>query len=165
MAAGDVTHDNDTKQVTRTMRLDLPADADTAFPLFGPVRESEWSPDWKPTFITPVPGAQSREGAVFTTGERESPTVWVMTDYDPARRIVRYVHVRPGRIVAQLWIWVRSTAAQASQAEVTYRYTLLGPDGRDALDHFKQAFPMFKPHWEHALGAALTRQAGAAQAH
>ena len=35
-------------------------------PLFGPVREAEWAPDWSPRFIHPAQGAQ-REGVVFTT--------------------------------------------------------------------------------------------------
>ena len=162
---GDVSHDSATTQVTRTMRLDLPADADAVFPLFGPARESEWSPDWKPVFVTPQPPAQSRDGAVFITGDHESATVWVMTDYDPGRRIVRYVHMRPRRLVAQLWIRVSPASPHSSQAEVTYRYTVLGPEGRDALDHFRSAFPMFKPHWEQALRAALSRQTGGAKGH
>ena len=35
-------------------------------PLFGPVREAEWAPDWSPRFIHPAQGVQ-REGVVFTT--------------------------------------------------------------------------------------------------
>jgi hypothetical protein len=142
------------------MSLDLPADPDTAFPLFGPVRETEWSPGWKPNFAAPVPGAQTADGAVFTTGEGDAAVVWVMTDYDPAHRVVRYVHVRPGQLVAQLWIEVSAASPHTSRADVTYRYTLLGPGGRDAMQHFVGAFPMFKHHWEEAIGGALAGQAG-----
>ena len=154
-ADGEVVRDHALVQVTRTMSLDLPAGADAAFPLFGPVRESEWSPDWAPEFVTPVPGAQSPDGAVFTTGAKETPAVWLMTDYDPARRIVRYVNVRPGRLVTQIWIEVSSASPGSSRADVTYRCTLLGPEGRDSLAHFTGAFPDFKEHWEKAIRAAL----------
>lgn len=155
-----VSRDSVIVQVTRTMSLDLPADADTAFPLFGPVREVEWSPAWKPAFVAPLQGAQTSDGAVFTTGEGEAAVLWVMTDYDAARRQVRYVHVRTGQLVAQLWIEVIAASPRTSRAEVTYRYTLLGPGGKDAIAHFIDAFPMFKHHWEEAIGGALAGKAG-----
>ena len=151
----DVIRDGAMIQITRTMALDLPADADAAFPLFGPVREAEWSPEWKPAFIAPNPATQSADGAVFTTGAGNSPTTWVMTDYDPGRHIVRYVHVRPGQVVTQLWIEVSSSSARGSRADVTYRLTALSTAGRDLLAHFAGAFSGFKAHWEEAIGAAL----------
>jgi hypothetical protein len=157
-ADADVVREQTLVQVTRTMSLDLPAQADAAFPLFGPVRESEWSPDWAPVFIAPLPGAQSPDGAVFTTGGKETPSVWVMTDYNPARRVVRYVNVRPGRLVTQIWIAVSPASPGASRAHVTYRCTLLGPEGREALAHLTGAFPGFKEHWEEAIAAALARR-------
>ena len=45
IAAGDVVRDSAVVLATRMMALDLLADADSTFPLFGPVREAEWSPD------------------------------------------------------------------------------------------------------------------------
>jgi hypothetical protein len=164
-AEGEVLRDHTIVQVTRTMSLDLPTGADAAFPLFGPVGESEWSPDWKPEFVTPVPGAQTPDGAVFMTGGKETPSIWVMTDYDAARRIVRYVHVRPGRLVTQLWIEVNPGAADSSRADVTFRCTLLGPEGREALAHFVGAFPGFKEHWEKAIAAAVARRRPDVQPH
>jgi hypothetical protein len=57
-------------------------------------------------------------------------------------RIVRYVHLQPGQLVAQLWILVSGASAHSSNVEVTYRCTLVGPAGREALDSFTSAFPM-----------------------
>jgi len=159
-ANSDITRDSMLVQATRTMSLDLPGSADAAFPLFGPVDEAKWSPGWSPRFVTPLPGAQSPDGAVFTTGDADLPTVWVMTDFDPEARMVRYVQVRPGQLAVQLWIWVSAVSPHASRAEVTYRYTLLGPGGRGAMDHFVAAFPGFQHHWETFIGAALTGRAG-----
>src|SRR5512146_3153269 len=85
---------------TRTMQLALRAPADAAFPLFGPVREREWSPDWSPRFLWPPAPAQGPAGAVFTTGgDGGAAALWVMTDYDPAARLVRYVILHPGALV------------------------------------------------------------------
>jgi hypothetical protein len=151
----EVKHDTSLVQATRTMTLDLPAAADKVFPLFGPVRESEWSPDWRPAFVTPLAREQTSDGAVFTVEGDPDSAVWVMTDYEPDTRRVRYVIVRPGALVTQLWIEVRSTGPNASQADVTYRTTLLGPAGRPALDHFISGFAHRKPHWEHAIRTAL----------
>lgn len=154
-APSDVNRGGHAIQVTRTMTLELAADADRAFPLFGVVRESEWSPDWAPSFLVPAEPAQSQDGAVFTTGDPESPTTWVMTDYDPRRHVVRYVHVRPGHMLAQLWIQVRASSAHSASADVTYRCTALGPEGHADIEHFRGAFPSFQHHWESAIGAAL----------
>ena len=45
--------------------FDLPAAASRALPLFGPVREAEWSPDWNPDFVYPAENRQAA-GTVFT---------------------------------------------------------------------------------------------------
>ena len=155
-ADAEITRDGVRVQVTRAMSLDLPGSADAAFPLFGPVDEAKWAPGWSPRFVSPLPGAQSPDGAIFTTGDADPPVVWVMTDFDPEARIVRYVNVRSGHLVIQLWISVSVVSPHASRAEVTYRYTLLGPGGREAMDHFVDGFPGFKQHWEQHIGAALT---------
>ena len=151
----DVKRDTSLVQVTRTMTLELPASADTVFPLFGPVREAEWSPDWHPRFVTPLVPGQTSDGAVFTVEGDPDSAAWVMTDFQPDARCVRYVIVRPGRLLTQLWIMVRPTGPAMSQADVTYRTTLLGPAGRPALDHFVADFAHRRPHWEHAITAAL----------
>jgi hypothetical protein len=157
----EVTNADGRVQVIRTMTLHLAAPADALFPLFGPVREAEWSPDWKPTFIVPDPPAQGRAGAVFTTED----AVWVMTDYDPARRQVRYVTLHPGRVVAQLWIDVSEEGPGRSRAVVTYRMTLLGPEGRATLDHFVTSFEHWPHHWEQAIAATLAGSSSSPRHH
>lgn len=159
-----VTHKGSTIQATRTMSLDLPGSADRAFPLFGPDREREWSPDWNPAFIAPVTPGQSPDGAIFLVDHDPTPMVWVMTDYDPAQRIVRYVVVRTGRAVTQLWIQVVPVSASACRADVTYRYTSLAPEGQHLVEHFMQTFPGWKQHWESHIAPVLAH-GGAAASH
>ena len=150
-------------QATRTMSLDLPGSADAAFPLFGPAREQEWSPEWNPGFVVPTSPGQSADGAIFTLDHHATtPMVWVMTDYDPVERVVRYVVVRAGRAVTQLWIQVVPVSATKCRADVTYRYTSLGPEGDDGVTHFIESFHGWKHHWETAIGPVLTRGARAA---
>jgi len=150
-----VRRDDVRLQATRTMTLDLPGPANAVFAMFGPLGEKIWSPGWNPTFITPSPDAQTPDGAVFTTGGPDDVAVWVMTDFDPVQRIVRYVHVRPGKIAAQLWISVDAVSERRSRADVTFRYTRLGPAGDVAMQHFLDNFPHYKEHWEQFIGQAL----------
>jgi len=63
----------------QSFAFDLPAGVADATPLFGPVREREWSPDWAPRFIHPADPAQ-REGAVFTTATHNGTRLWVLTE-------------------------------------------------------------------------------------
>src|ERR1700689_5409508 len=46
--------------------LHLPAPPAVVFPLFGPVRESEWAPHWNPTILYP-PDRSQKAGMAFTT--------------------------------------------------------------------------------------------------
>ena len=153
-------------QATRTMSLDLPGSADRAFPLFGADREREWSPEWDPKFVAPTSPGQSPDGAIFLLDHHDpTPMVWVMTDYDPGERIVRYAVVRPGRAVTQLWIRVVPVSANACRADVTYRYTSLAPEGQHVVEHFIQAFPEWKHHWESHIGPVLAHGGPKAQGH
>ena len=63
--------------------LRLPATPSVVFPLFGPIRESEWSPHWNPTLLYPAEHIQ-KAGAVFTTREHDQDVIWILTAYDEA---------------------------------------------------------------------------------
>jgi hypothetical protein len=146
---------------SRTMRLALHADADTAFPLFGPVRETEWSPEWSPRFLFPAAPAQRSDGAVFTTeGQGGVANLWVMTDYDVKGRLVRYVILHPGLSVGELSIHVEPAGAGASTADVTYRFTAVSAEGNDSIARWTAHFPHLQPHWEEALNTRLATHDG-----
>ena len=54
------------EQRTQSFTIILNGSVSDVTPLFGPVREAEWAPDWSPRFIHPAHGVQ-HEGVVFTT--------------------------------------------------------------------------------------------------
>jgi hypothetical protein len=54
------------QQQAQSFTITLQGSVAEITPLFGPVREQEWAPDWAPHFIYPAQGGQE-EGAVFTT--------------------------------------------------------------------------------------------------
>src|SRR5207237_8212153 len=70
------------EQRTQSFTIILNGSVSEVTPLFGPVREAEWAPDWSPRFIHPVQGVQ-REGVVFTTSPGDGrDRLWMLTTYD-----------------------------------------------------------------------------------
>ena len=70
------------EQRTQSFAIVLRGSVADVTPLFGPVREPEWTPTWTPRFIHPLEGAQ-REGVVFTTtSANDKERLWLLTAYD-----------------------------------------------------------------------------------
>ena len=83
------------EQRTQSFTIILNGSVSDVTPLFGPVREAEWAPDWLPRFIHPAQGVQ-REGVIFTTSRGHgSDRLWVLTTYDVGNGRVEYVVVIP----------------------------------------------------------------------
>src|SRR5215470_15976906 len=75
-------------------------------PLFGPVREAEWAPDWSPRFIHPATGVQ-REGVVLTTTSAHGgDRLWLLTTYDVADGRVEYVVTATALVTTEIKICV-----------------------------------------------------------
>ena len=77
------------EQRARSFTIGLNGSVADVTPLFGPVREAEWAPDWSPRFIHPAQGAQ-REGVVFTTTSDGRDRLWLLTTYDLGNGRVEY---------------------------------------------------------------------------
>jgi hypothetical protein len=144
------------RQIERTMTLSLAGPADEAFPLFGPLRECEWEPEWNPVFIAPDEGQSCAAGTVFVVpGPPEG--VWVMTAYDVARRQVRYVMVQPRLVTSEIAVDVTPSGPQSSTAVVAYRRTALTEAGEAALDEFIRVWPSWAGQWQGAINAVLSK--------
>lgn len=134
---------------TATIVLHLNAPANIAFPLFDPVNETKWDPQWKPRLL----GDRVAEGLVFLVGEGESRTAWLVDRYDPADHRIAYVVAGRStltRIAIQL-----QDARSASTATVTYTKTALDPEAVASVEHFAAHFPLEAPHWETAINGVL----------
>jgi hypothetical protein len=137
-----------------SITLHLPAPPAMAFPLFGPVRESEWSPHWSPRFLYPLNPTQSA-GAVFTVGEKDAETVWMLSTYDEAGLVIGYVILWHGMCATKLDIALKPAAQNTTEATVTYRRTALSEAGDKYVREFAQDFPSQRDHWEHAISQRL----------
>jgi hypothetical protein len=143
-----------------TQSLDGPPGA--VFPLLCPVLEREWVPGWDPGMVISESGVAERD-CVFTTPE-ETPSgrreaTWVITEHDPVAGRVEMLKLTPGYLLTRLWIHVRPREG-GSLAEVTYRYTALGPEGEQYVaSRTEAAYADFMRTWENALNDHLRRRA------
>jgi hypothetical protein len=146
------------EQRTQFFTIALNGSVADVTPLFGPVREVEWAPDWAPRFIHPPQGVQ-REGVVFTTATgRGKDRFWLLTTYDVKNGRVEYVVVTPAFTASEIKIRVFPNGEQHCKATITYRRSALVPEGNEEvanLDaHWAEEQRM---HWETAINEALTR--------
>jgi hypothetical protein len=139
--------------------LHLPGPPAEAFPLFGPVREAEWSPHWTPAFLYPAGGAQAT-GAVFTTGSGVAERIWILSLYDEKALQISYSIFCAGQYVTKLDISLKPEP-RGTEATVTYRNTSLSEAGDRYVREFARDFPGQREHWEHAIGARLRELHGA----
>lgn len=142
-----------------SMVLRLPAPPALAFPLFGPVRETEWAPEWSPTILYP-PDRSQKAGAVFTTTNRHQDRIWVLSTYDEAALKISYVIVRPRISAGQLDIALRAVGQSESEVTVTHRVTSLSEEGDAHVKTMATHFPLEREEWEQAISARLRELMG-----
>jgi len=127
-------------------------------PLFGPVREAEWAPDWSPRFIHPAQGVQ-REGVVFTTTSGDGrDRLWLLTTYDLGNGRVEYVVITPAFTANEIKIRVLSDGERHSRAMIMYRRSALAPEGNIEVAKLDAHWAeQQRIHWETTINEALIK--------
>jgi hypothetical protein len=127
-------------------------------PFFGPVRESEWAPDWSPRFIHPAKGVQ-REGVVFTTSSGHGrDRLWLLTTYDVKNGRVEYVVMTPAFTADEIKVRVVPDGEQHCKATITYRRSALTPEGNEEVAKLDAHWAeQQRIHWETAISEALAK--------
>jgi hypothetical protein len=127
-------------------------------PLFGPVREAEWAPDWSPRFIHPAQGVQ-REGVVFTTTSGHGKDrLWLLTTYEVTNGRVEYVVMTPAFTANEIKIRVVPDGEQHCKATITYRRSALAPEGNEEVAKLDAHWAEEqRRHWELAINDALEK--------
>lgn len=128
-------------------------------PLFGPVREREWAPDWAPHFIYPAQGGQE-EGAVFTTTSANGQErLWLLTTYNVEHGEVEYVVITPGFTANQIKIQIAPDGEKQSKATITYRHSALAPEGNEEVRKLSPDWAAHqRVHWESAINSVLKKK-------
>ena len=86
-----------------SITIDLDAAPAVVLPLFGPVREAEWTHGWSPVMLYPGDGKQPT-GSVFTTSDKSREVVWVATRFDDRALEVNYTQVLPNVWAGEIFI-------------------------------------------------------------
>lgn len=145
------------QQITRTQTIHLPAAPAEVFPLFSPLGETSWEPDWNPTMLYPASGA-AQVGTVFTTQHASEPAkIWTIISYDPDQTTISYLNVAPTSHLTRIDITCAATGPQTTSADVSYTFTALTPDGSAYLDSFTEDhYRAYIASWETAITHYLT---------
>jgi hypothetical protein len=146
------------EQRTQSFTVGLNGSVADVTPLFGPVREAEWAPDWSPRFIHPAQGVQS-EGVVFTTTSGHGKDrVWLLTTYDVSNGRVEYVVMTPAFTANEIKIRVVPDGEQRCKATITYRRSALAPEGNEEVSKLDANWAEEQRiHWETAINKALAK--------
>jgi len=128
------------------------------FPLFGMMKERDWSPGWNPTPVFPQTG-EITEGAVYRTPGHvhgEGPLTWVVSRYDTSASHLTYLITAPDRVVT---IDIRCAALSDSNTRATITYTLTGltEEGNEICHHLLlRQFTHRLQDWQTAINQYLT---------
>jgi hypothetical protein len=146
------------EQRTQSFTISLNGSVADVTPLFGPVRETEWAPDWSPHFIYPAKGAQ-HEGAVFTTTSGHGKDrLWLLTTYDVSNGRVEYVVMIPTFMTNEIKIHVVPDGEEHCKATITYRRSALAPEGNDEVSKLDAHWAEEQRiHWQTAINEALVK--------
>jgi hypothetical protein len=143
------------KRATHTRRLRLDAPAEKVFPLFCPVRETEWADGWSPDVVISSCGIAERD-CVFLTSDKRGSAVWYVTRHEPEQFLVEMLKITPGATACRLNIHLGNEGTGCI-ADVTYTHTSLGPAGNDLVAAFTaEHYQEFMQGWEDALNHFLT---------
>ena len=145
-------------QQTQSFTIGLNGSVADVTPLFGPVREAEWAPEWSPHFVHPAQGEQ-REGVVFTTeGSHSRDRLWLLTTYDVANGRVECVVILPALTASEIKIRVVPDGEQRCKATITYRRSALAADGNQEVAKLDARWAKEQQlQWEKAINEALAK--------
>jgi hypothetical protein len=144
--------------VTGVVRVPLPPPE--TFALFTPSGEKAWATGWAPHFPVPVED-ETAIGTVFETDDGKGRTTWVVAGCEPGRRIT-YARITAGDRAGTVTVDCGDAGGNATEAQVTYALTALGPEAGQDLATFAAHYDQFLRHWEQAIAKVLAHRSRSA---
>jgi hypothetical protein len=140
---------------THTQTLSLNAPVEVTFPLFGPIEEARWAAGWNPHILFSDSSLGDSAGTIFTSQHAEGDTIWAVARFDHTDRVIDYVRVTPGKMIALLHITCDAANADHSTAHITYTFTALTEAGNHLVEHLREMHPTSVRQWEQAINHYL----------
>ncbi len=139
-------------RLSHTQRYDAPVEQ--VFPLLCPVREHDYLPHWKADIVYLESGLAEQGGIFTTVADGGGRDVWVISRYEPPRRI-QFVRVDALR-VAVYDLHVEAAVDGGTRIRWEQQITSLSPDGDAGVrQHGQESFSAMHEalarHLEHYL--------------
>jgi hypothetical protein len=139
----------------RTHAFDLPVAQDAAFRFFEPEGERAWAPGWAPRYVYPSNGV-AEKGMVFTTGDGDDLTIWIVLGHAPDVGAVEYARITPGQRLAIVRVHCSGIDKVMTRVTVSYEFTGLSEAGNAYVHSMDEAsYRAFIESWSEAIRRAL----------
>jgi hypothetical protein len=119
------------ERISRTATIQVNAQIEVVFPLFGPLKEKEWADGWDPEIIYSRTNLVEQHMMFRTKGRNPSESfyAWTITTYNPDQHIIEYTV----STVNRLWFIAVVCSERDTQtlATITYTFTNLTDEGRE----------------------------------
>ncbi len=143
--------------ITLTGQIRLPAPIPRIFPLFSPLGEKLWVPDWNPELLYP-PNIDWAEGQLFRTPGECGSAVWIVSQLDFEASVVVYHRVEADRYVAQIGVRCYQASAAVTEVNIVYRFVGLSERGNQEINAMSQrTFEEKMERWTGWLNEHLKR--------
>jgi hypothetical protein len=90
---------------------------------------------------------------VFSTGNGDEITYWLLADFDRAAHRSRYLRCTPASRMTVVEVHCRAVDATRSAVEVSYTLTALNDAGAAAIATFERGFAAMIEDWAAAIAA------------
>lgn len=142
-------------KISHTYEQTINGSIDEIFPLYCPVRETEWCYGWEPKIVYSNSGVVE-PGCIFITEDSNQETIWYVTVYDIEQGHLEMIYITPGVIFTKLEITVEPISDKVTKAVITYSKTSLGKAGEEILKGFTdEYYNSFMKSWENEMNYFL----------
>jgi hypothetical protein len=144
------------ERISRTATIQVNAQIEVVFPLFGPIKEKEWADGWDPEVIYSKTNLVEQHMMFRTKGRNPSEPfyAWTITTYNPDQHIIEYTVSTANR----LWFITVVCLGRDTQtsATITYTFTNLTDEGRELnTTALNKMYAEDLKDWEHAINYFL----------
>ena len=159
-------------KTTLSGKMNIKGPVEKVFPLFDPVNESKWIPEWQIQVVYQEEEGVISEGMVFLTDTGESEglwndlefqeasskaRIWNILAFDLSQHFVKYQYVWPGKVLVQVEVSCEETATQNTEVTMTYSLTALSESGNTMVQQWStESMKSRLTGWEKAVNDYLS---------
>lgn len=142
------------KSVTLSGGFELELPVEEAFPLFSPIGEERWAPDWKVEVLHPK-GAEWEQAMVWRTVD-DPDVIWFVGSLDRVAHRATYHRAHPGSMAVTIAV-ACTPRDRGTRVEVSYTYVGISDEGNSEVEKLATTnFSARMREWRELITAGLT---------